>query len=74
MDFFTRNADTDPETLADALLEDFAFIYEDMENLDPMQAFRSPFMLQLFATAHLHAILRHVEVPHLKHMCCPSSG
>ncbi|KAG1807564.1 hypothetical protein EV424DRAFT_1543854 [Suillus variegatus] len=40
MDFFTRNADTDPETLADALLEDFAFIYEDMENLDPMQAFR----------------------------------
>ncbi|KAG1904328.1 uncharacterized protein F5891DRAFT_977190 [Suillus fuscotomentosus] len=66
MDFFTRNADTDPETLADALLEDFAFIYEDMENLDPMQAFRSPFMLQLFATAHLHAILGHVEVPALK--------
>ncbi|KAG1897369.1 uncharacterized protein F5891DRAFT_982751 [Suillus fuscotomentosus] len=66
MDFFTRNADTDPETLADALLEDFTFIYEDMENLDPMQAFRSPFMLQLFATAHLHAILGHVEVPALK--------
>ncbi|KAG1903739.1 uncharacterized protein F5891DRAFT_977309 [Suillus fuscotomentosus] len=66
MDFFTRNADTDPETLADVLLEDFAFIYEDMENLDPMQAFRSPFMLQLFATAHLHAILGHVEVPALK--------
>ncbi|KAG2098387.1 uncharacterized protein F5147DRAFT_777628 [Suillus discolor] len=66
MDFFTRNADTDPETLADALLEDFAFIYEDMENLDPMQAFQSPFMLQLFATAHLHAILGHVEVPALK--------
>ncbi|KAG1906309.1 uncharacterized protein F5891DRAFT_975718 [Suillus fuscotomentosus] len=66
MDFFTRNADTDPETLADALLEDFAFIYEDMENLDLMQAFRSPFMLQLFATAHLHAILGHVEVPALK--------
>ncbi|KAG2107613.1 uncharacterized protein F5147DRAFT_774057 [Suillus discolor] len=66
MDFFTRNADTDPETLADALLEDFAFIYEDMENLDPMQAFRSPFMLQLFATTHLHAILGHVEVPALK--------
>ncbi|KAG2109687.1 uncharacterized protein F5147DRAFT_772972 [Suillus discolor] len=66
MDFFTRNADTDPETLADALLEDFVFIYEDMENLDPMQAFRSPFMLQLFTTAHLHAILGHVEVPALK--------
>ncbi|KAG1727945.1 uncharacterized protein EDB91DRAFT_1253683 [Suillus paluster] len=66
MDFFTRNADTDPEMLADALLEDFTFIYEDMENLDPMQAFRFPFMLQLFATAHLHAILGHVEVPALK--------
>ncbi|KAG2105071.1 uncharacterized protein F5147DRAFT_775393 [Suillus discolor] len=66
MDFFTRNADTDPETLADALLEDFTFIYEDMENLDPMQAFWSPFMLQLFATAHLHTILGHVEVPTLK--------
>ncbi|KAG2058780.1 hypothetical protein BDR06DRAFT_1003954 [Suillus hirtellus] len=66
MDFFTRNADTDPETLADALLEDFAFISEDMENLDPMQAFQSPFMLQLFATAHLHTILGHVEVPTLK--------
>ncbi|KAG1864066.1 hypothetical protein C8R48DRAFT_672783 [Suillus tomentosus] len=63
---FGLNADTDPETLADALLEDFTFIDEDMENLDPMQAFWSPFMLQLFATAHLHAILGHVEVPALK--------
>jgi len=62
IDFFARNGDIDPKILADTLLEKYAFIYEDMDNLDPTQAFRSPFMLHLFATAHLHSILGHAEV------------
>jgi hypothetical protein len=31
-----------------------------------MKAFQSPFMLQLFATVHLHSTIGHVEVTALK--------
>ncbi|KAG1763348.1 hypothetical protein EV702DRAFT_982922, partial [Suillus placidus] len=66
IDFFARNKDTEPKVLGTALISDFAFIFEDMDNIDPMQAYCSPFMLQLFATAHLHSIVGHVEVSALK--------
>ncbi|KAG1803412.1 uncharacterized protein BJ212DRAFT_1487013 [Suillus subaureus] len=49
-----------------ALLHDFCFLFEDMDNLDAMQTFQSPFMLQLFATAHLHSIVGHAHVTVLK--------
>lgn len=66
IDFFARNSDTEPKVLATALLRDFSFLFEDMDNLDTMQAFRSPFMLQLFATAHLHSTVGHAHVTALK--------
>jgi hypothetical protein len=66
IDFFAWNKDTEPEVLGAALMSDFTFIFEDMDNIDPMQAYRSPFMLQLFATAHLHSTIGHAEVPALK--------
>ncbi|KAG1722876.1 uncharacterized protein EDB91DRAFT_1087979 [Suillus paluster] len=66
IDFFARNKDTDVKVLGKALLDNFAFIFEDMDNMDPMQAFRSPFMLQLFTTAHLHSIIWHTHITALK--------
>ncbi|KAG1878455.1 hypothetical protein C8R48DRAFT_768014 [Suillus tomentosus] len=66
IDFYARNKDTDAKELGQALMEDFAFLFEDMDNIDTMQAFRSPFMLQLFATAHLHSIIGYAEVTALK--------
>ncbi|KAG1722093.1 hypothetical protein EDB19DRAFT_1959550 [Suillus lakei] len=47
-------------------MDDFAFIYEDMDNIDTMQAFQSQFMLQLFTSIHLHCIIGHVQVTALK--------
>ncbi|KAG1736222.1 hypothetical protein EDB19DRAFT_1991678 [Suillus lakei] len=66
IDFFARNKDTDLKVLGQALMDDFAFIYEDMNNIDMMQAFWSQFMLQLFASIHLHCIIGHVQVTALK--------
>src|SRR5258707_1885423 len=66
IDFFAQNKDTDPKVLGQALMDDFAFIYEDMDNIDMMQAFWSQFMLQLFASVHLHCIIGHVQVTALK--------
>jgi len=66
IDFFARNGDADQKELAETLLDGYAYIFEDMDNIDTTQAFRSPFMLQLFATAHLHSILGHAHVPALK--------
>ncbi|KAG2029603.1 hypothetical protein BDR03DRAFT_987648 [Suillus americanus] len=66
IDFFAWNKDTDPQVLGQALMDDFTFIYEDMDQLDSMQAFRSPFMLQLFVTVHLHSTAGHVQVTALK--------
>ncbi|KAG1895799.1 uncharacterized protein F5891DRAFT_1193809 [Suillus fuscotomentosus] len=64
--FLCLNKDTDAKELGQALMEDFTFLFEDMDNIDTMQAFWSPFMLQLFATAHLHSIIVYVEVTALK--------
>lgn len=66
IDFFAWNKDTEPKEIGKALLTDFAFLFEDMDDMDPMQAFRSPFMLQLFASVHLHIIMGYVEVTALQ--------
>ncbi|KAG2028985.1 hypothetical protein BDR03DRAFT_831517, partial [Suillus americanus] len=46
IDFFARNKDTDPKDLSEALLDDFVFLYEDMDCSDSMKAFRSPTQLE----------------------------
>ncbi|KAG1736227.1 hypothetical protein EDB19DRAFT_1830039 [Suillus lakei] len=56
IDFFTRNEDTNPKDLSEVLMDEFVFLFEEMDYSDSMKAFQSPFMLQLFATAHLHSM------------------
>ncbi|KAG2336374.1 hypothetical protein BDR05DRAFT_1005942 [Suillus weaverae] len=66
IDFFARNEDTNPKDLSKALMEEFMFLFEDLDYSDSMKAFQSPFMLQLFATAHLHSIVGHAHVTAIK--------
>lgn len=66
IDFFARNEDTHPKDLSEALMEEFVFLFEDLDYSDTMKAFRSPFMIQLFATAHLHSIVGHAHVTAIK--------
>ncbi|KAG1744439.1 hypothetical protein EDB19DRAFT_1961698 [Suillus lakei] len=63
IDFLSRNADCDSSTLASSLLTNWAFLYEDPDNINPLTAYRSPFILQLYGRAHLNAINGHVVIP-----------
>ncbi|KAG2135311.1 hypothetical protein DEU56DRAFT_949263 [Suillus clintonianus] len=65
IDFMARNDDTSPGELAEYLLSDYAFLYEDPEVIDKTKTFQSPFMLQLIATGHFHATSGHADVPAL---------
>ncbi|KAG1730978.1 uncharacterized protein EDB91DRAFT_1252421 [Suillus paluster] len=62
MDFLMQNSDVDPVELTKSLLVDWAFLFEDPDSPSPLTAYRSPFVLQLFGTAHLHTINGYVEV------------
>ncbi|KAG1862610.1 hypothetical protein F4604DRAFT_1683757 [Suillus subluteus] len=59
------NADCNSSELASSLLASWAFLYEDPDNINPLTAYRSPFILQLYGRAHLNAINGYVEVPSL---------
>lgn len=74
IDFFARNEDTHPKDLSEALMEEFVFLFEDLDYSDTMKAFRSPFMIQLFATAHLHSIVGHAHVVAIKTDVLAASG
>ncbi|KAG1745477.1 uncharacterized protein EDB91DRAFT_151167 [Suillus paluster] len=63
MDFMTRNPDCAPSVLATFLLNNWAFLFENPDSPSPLTAYCSPFILQLFGTAHLNAIKGYVEVP-----------
>ncbi|KAG1726101.1 hypothetical protein EDB19DRAFT_1643704 [Suillus lakei] len=63
IDFLSHNADCDSSTLASSLLANWAFLYEDPDNINPLTAYRSPFILQLYGRAHLNAINGHVVIP-----------
>ncbi|KAG2149551.1 hypothetical protein BD769DRAFT_1381341 [Suillus cothurnatus] len=74
IDFMARNDDANPSDLAEYLLSDFAFLYEDPDVIDKMKTFRSPFMLQLVATGHLQATIGHANVPALNTEALTASG
>ncbi|KAG1849620.1 hypothetical protein C8R48DRAFT_677043 [Suillus tomentosus] len=74
IDFMARNDDANPGDLAEYLLSDFAFLYEDPDVIDKMKTFRSPFMLQLVATGHLQATIGHANVPALNTEALTASG
>lgn len=69
-----RNDDANPGDLAEYLLSDFVFLYEDPDVIDKMKTFRSPFMLQLVATGHLQATIGHANVPALNTEALTASG
>ncbi|KAG1902518.1 uncharacterized protein F5891DRAFT_1186154 [Suillus fuscotomentosus] len=62
MDFLSQNSDVNPVELVKSLLVDWAFLFENPDNPSPLTAYCSPFVLQLFGTAHLNAIIGYVEV------------
>ncbi|KAG1902158.1 uncharacterized protein F5891DRAFT_978876 [Suillus fuscotomentosus] len=74
IDFMAWNDDANPSDLAEYLLSDFAFLYEDPDVIDKMKTFRSPFMLQLVATGHLQATIGHANVPALNTEALTASG
>ncbi|KAG1724219.1 uncharacterized protein EDB91DRAFT_1351040 [Suillus paluster] len=65
INFLARNSDCDSSELASSLLASWAFLYEDPDNINPLTAYRSPFLLQLYGRAHLSAINGYVEIPSL---------
>ncbi|KAG1837254.1 hypothetical protein F4604DRAFT_1692382 [Suillus subluteus] len=74
IDFFAQNEDTNPKDLSEVLLEEFVFLFEDLDYSDTMKAFWSPFMIQLFATTHLHSIVGHAHVTAIKSDVLAASG
>ena len=49
--------------MADMLLEDLLFLYENLDASDFKKAFRSQFMLQLLNTAHLQYVNGAMDKP-----------
>jgi hypothetical protein len=74
MDFLSRNSDVNPVNLAKSLNVEWAFLFEDPDNPSPLTAYRSPFVLQLFGTAHLNAITGYVQVPSFDMHALATSG
>ncbi|KAG2128045.1 uncharacterized protein EDB93DRAFT_1332544 [Suillus bovinus] len=74
MDFLSRNSDVNPVKLAKSLNVEWAFLFEDPDNPSPLTAYRSPFVLQLFGTAHLNAITGYVQVPSFDMCALATSG
>ena len=65
VDFCSRVKGVPEKDIAQALLEDFAFLYEDTDNRTRETAYKSSFLQQLIASAHLSAIIDHTDVPAL---------
>ncbi|KAG2353225.1 hypothetical protein BDR07DRAFT_1496672 [Suillus spraguei] len=65
IDFLNSNRDTPPQSLAKLFLNDFAFLYPNPEKIDKAETFRSAFVQELLATAHLAQIIGHTNVPAL---------
>ncbi|KAG1739530.1 hypothetical protein EDB19DRAFT_1908794 [Suillus lakei] len=65
INFLACNFDCDSSELTSSLLTSWAFLYEDPDNINPLTAYCSPFLLQLYGRAHLSTINGYVEVPSL---------
>lgn len=69
-----HNEDSNAEDLAESLLLNYAYLYEDPDNLDKTTTFRSALVLQLIATSHLQATIGHADVPALNTNALSESG
>jgi len=74
IDFMAHNEDANAEDLAESLLLNYAYLYEDPDNLDKTTTFQSPLVLQLIATSHLQATIGHADVPALNTSALSESG
>ncbi|KAG1728144.1 uncharacterized protein EDB91DRAFT_1253568 [Suillus paluster] len=74
IDFLTSDKECDPQVLVGLLLNNFTFLFSDMDTCDPLGVYHSAFMLQLFGKAHLANISSHANVPALKTHVLTSSG
>ncbi|KAG1901073.1 uncharacterized protein F5891DRAFT_1187771 [Suillus fuscotomentosus] len=63
IDFCASNQDSAPAELAELLLVNYGFLYPNPDNIDKTETFRSVFVQELLATAHLSRILGHADVP-----------
>ncbi|KAG2076424.1 hypothetical protein BDR04DRAFT_1139681 [Suillus decipiens] len=65
VDFCSRIKGVPEKDIVQALLEDFAFLYEDTDNWTREMAYKSSFLQQLIASTHLSAIIDHTNIPAL---------
>ncbi|KAG1766908.1 hypothetical protein EV702DRAFT_980495 [Suillus placidus] len=65
VDFFSRIKDAPNAIVAKQLLKNYAFMYEDSDNISRETAYLSVFVLQMIASTHLSAIVDHTDVPAL---------
>ncbi|KAG1728599.1 uncharacterized protein EDB91DRAFT_1086013 [Suillus paluster] len=72
--FLIANKDTLATELATLLLEHYAFLYPDPDNINKDATFHSAFVQELLATAHLSRIIGHANVPALDTNTLAKSG
>ncbi|KAG1892812.1 hypothetical protein F4604DRAFT_1564694, partial [Suillus subluteus] len=65
IDFCISNKDMSAKELAALFLHRYAFLYPNPDEIDKKETFRSTFVRELLATAHLSRILGHADVPAL---------
>src|SRR6267154_3542247 len=63
--FCTSNRDTSAKELSTLFLQQYAFLYPNPDEINKDETFRSAFILELLATAHLYHTLGHADVPAL---------
>ncbi|KAG1831212.1 hypothetical protein DFJ58DRAFT_736692 [Suillus subalutaceus] len=61
----TRVPEKTHTTTKASLLENWAFLYEDLENRDPNKIYRSVFMIEMIESAHINATAGFLNVPAL---------
>ncbi|KAI5997455.1 hypothetical protein EDD15DRAFT_2528599 [Pisolithus albus] len=64
--FFLKPLDLSPKSTAQLLLDQFTFLYEDLDVTVPDKAFRSVFVQQLLLGSHLSATKGYIQVPSLE--------
>ncbi|KAG1866910.1 hypothetical protein F4604DRAFT_1927890 [Suillus subluteus] len=65
IDFCLRIMDAPNTDIAKQLLQNYTFMYEDLDNISWDTAYLSAFLLRMIASTHLSAIIDHADVPML---------
>jgi hypothetical protein len=65
INFCSHIMDAPKANIAKQLLQNYAFMYEDSDNMTQDTAYLSVFVLQMIASTHLSTIIDHADVPTL---------